>query len=207
MFCVRWAILPNSVSMPMRVTTARPFPSETEVPAKMRLGVGLGEVVLEHGVGRLAHGVGLARERGLVHLQVRGAHHAGVRGDLVALGKHHDVAGDEVLRQDLLLLPVADDARVGRQHLLERVGGLAGAYSCQKLKHPLMTFTSHTATPSSGSPATKAMMPAAHSRMAMRCVKFDRNASTGDFFFSVWMRFLPCLAWRALGLGLREARA
>ena len=31
----------------------------------------------------------------------------------------------------------------------------------------------------------------------MRCVKFDRNASTGDFFFSVWMRFLPCLAWRA----------
>ena len=39
MFCVRWAILPNSVSMPMRVTTARPFPSETEVPAKMRLGV------------------------------------------------------------------------------------------------------------------------------------------------------------------------
>ena len=39
MFCVRWAILPNSVSMPMRVTTARPVPSETDVPAKMRLGV------------------------------------------------------------------------------------------------------------------------------------------------------------------------
>ena len=40
----------------------------------------------------------------------------------------------------------------------------------------------------------------------MRCVKFDRNASTGDFFFSVWMRFLPAGLAR-LGLGLREARA
>ena len=39
MFWVRCAILPNSVSMPIRVTTARPVPSDTVVPAKRRLGV------------------------------------------------------------------------------------------------------------------------------------------------------------------------
>ena len=39
MFCVRLAILPNSVAIPILVTTTRPLPSETEVPAKTRLGV------------------------------------------------------------------------------------------------------------------------------------------------------------------------
>jgi hypothetical protein len=39
MFCVRLAILPNSVSIAIFVTTARPLPSETLVPAKTRLGI------------------------------------------------------------------------------------------------------------------------------------------------------------------------
>ena len=43
MFCVRLAILPNSVAMPMRNTTARPLPSETLVPANTRLGISAGE--------------------------------------------------------------------------------------------------------------------------------------------------------------------
>ena len=43
MFCVRLAILPNSVSMPMRNTTARPLPSDTLVPAKTRLGISAAE--------------------------------------------------------------------------------------------------------------------------------------------------------------------
>ena len=73
---------------------------------------------------------------------------------------------------------------------------LPARYSCQKLKQPLMTFTSHTAMPSSGSPATKAMMPAAHRRHAMRWVKLERSASAGDFLRSVWMRFLPSRSWR-----------
>ena len=42
MFCVRLAILPNSVAMPMRKTTARPLPSDTLVPAKTRLGISAG---------------------------------------------------------------------------------------------------------------------------------------------------------------------
>ena len=31
--CVRWAILPNSVRMPVAYTTARAWPDTTEVPA------------------------------------------------------------------------------------------------------------------------------------------------------------------------------
>ena len=74
---------------------------------------------------------------------------------------------------------------------------LPARYSCQKLKQPLMTFTSHTATPSSGSPATRAMAPAAHRRIAMRCVKLESSARTGDFLASAWMRFFPWRPWRA----------
>ena len=61
MFCVRLAILPNSVAMPMRKTTARPLPSDTLVPAKTRLGISAAESPLfEHGIGRLARRGGLA---------------------------------------------------------------------------------------------------------------------------------------------------
>ena len=59
-----------------------------------------------------------------------------------------------------------------------------------------MMFTSHTATPSSGMPAKKAMEPATQSRTAIRCVKFERNAKSGDRFFALSMRFLPAVCWR-----------
>ena len=87
-------------------------------------GLGVSEVGLENGVRGLPHGVRLARERRLVDLEVRRAHDAAVRGDLVALGKDHDVTGDEVLREDLGLLAVADDVDVGRKHLLQGLGSL-----------------------------------------------------------------------------------
>ena len=41
-----------------------------------------------------------------------------------------------------------------------------------------------------------AMVPATHKSTAMRCVKFARNAITGDFFFSLWMTFFPKRPWR-----------
>jgi len=84
-----------------------------------------GEVLLEHGVGGLAHGVRLARERGLVDLQVGGADDACVGGDLVSLGEKHDVPGDEVLGEDLLLRAVTNDVDVGGEHLLQGLGRLA----------------------------------------------------------------------------------
>ncbi len=71
-------------------------------------GLGVSEVGLEDGVRGLPHGVRLARERRLVDLEVRRAHDAAVRGDLVALGKDHDVTGHEVFCEDLRLLAVAD---------------------------------------------------------------------------------------------------
>jgi hypothetical protein len=60
-----------------------------------------------------------------------------------------------------------------------------------------MTFTSQTATPSSGMPAKKAIAPATQSRIAMRWVKLERKTSRGDFFFALWMRFLPSSRCRA----------
>ena len=39
MFCVRLAILPNSVAMPVWVTTTRPLPSDTDVPSNTRFGI------------------------------------------------------------------------------------------------------------------------------------------------------------------------
>ena len=57
-------------------------------------------------------------------------------------------------------------------HIYDKQGNMKEVHN---LKHPLMTFTNQTATPSSGMPATKAMMPATQSRMAMRCVKFERK--------------------------------
>ena len=89
-------------------------------------GFGGGEVGLAHGVGGLPHGVGLAGQGRLVDLEVGGADHAAVGRDLVALREDHDVAGDEVLREDLDLLAVTDDVDVGGEHLLEGLGRLVG---------------------------------------------------------------------------------
>ena len=70
------------------------------------------EVLVEHRIGGLAHGVGLACERRLVYLQVARANNPTVGRDLVALLEEHHVTGDEVLRKDLLLVTVTNDVHV-----------------------------------------------------------------------------------------------
>ena len=80
-----------------------------------------------HDIGAADDRVDLAGERRVVDAQLRRVDEAGIRRDEVALLDDHQVARDERARVDLMPLPVADDLRLGREHVPERLDGLLGA--------------------------------------------------------------------------------
>ena len=99
--CVSCAILPNSVRMPVAVTTAVRLPDMIVLPAKthvVRLDRGPRRLPL--GVGDLVHGDRLAGQVGFVAPEVRGGGQARVGRDAVAFLEDEHVAGDELLRQE-----------------------------------------------------------------------------------------------------------
>ncbi len=113
------AIVPISVSMPgggdHGPTPAAGHRGAAEhhvEPVPQPRGPGQGGRVLEHGLA-------LAGERGLGHLERGGLDQAGVGGHGVALGQRQQVAGNDVGDGDALLPPVAHDARGGRGHALQ----------------------------------------------------------------------------------------
>ena len=79
-----------------------------------------GGVLRDFGKGVLFRRHALARQRGLLRLQVGTPEKAGVGGDEVARFEDDDVARDELGRLHELLLAVTDDARVRRGHIFER---------------------------------------------------------------------------------------
>jgi len=79
--------------MPMRVTMARPLPSETEVPAKMRFGVSAA-VRFSSSTASAVLRTGFDSPVSVDWSTCRSAERmdACVGGDLVSLGEKHDVA-------------------------------------------------------------------------------------------------------------------
>jgi hypothetical protein len=71
--------------------------------------------------------LGLAGERGLVHLQVDDLDQARVGRQAVAGAQQHDVPGHQLPRRDLGLLAVAQGGGGGRGHAVQRLDGALGA--------------------------------------------------------------------------------
>ncbi|MPM57745.1 hypothetical protein SDC9_104568 [bioreactor metagenome] len=89
--------------------------------------LGAGEIFAQNRLVRLAHGVGFTRQRALIHLKVAGFNQSRVRGDLVALAEQHNVARNKVFRQNTLLRAVPNHARIGGQHVAQRLRGFPRA--------------------------------------------------------------------------------
>ena len=119
----------------MRNTTARPLPSETLVPAKTRLGISAGESPSSSTASAtLRDGVDSPLRVDWFTCRSDEGNDACIGRDLVTLGQQHDVTGNQVFGKDFLLMPIADNRGVGRQHFFERLGGLAGTMFLPKAK-------------------------------------------------------------------------
>ena len=64
---------------------------------------------------------GLTRQTALVYLEVDGSKQAHVRRDAVASGEDDEVARDDLIREEVYLLSIADDVAVVRDELVERL--------------------------------------------------------------------------------------
>jgi len=69
---------------------------------------------------------GLSRQAALVDLEVDGSKQAHVCRDTVAGGEGDEVAWDDLIREKVYLLSIADDVAVVRDELVERLERLFG---------------------------------------------------------------------------------
>lgn len=81
---------------------------------------------LEDSLCLLAYRMRFACECGLIDPQFGCLREPTVGRDMVPFGQQHDIPRDEFLGQETLLLSVTQDARIPRQQLPERLGGLLG---------------------------------------------------------------------------------
>ena len=115
---VRWAILPNSVCMPVAKTTARASPETTVVPARTTLVLCSASSQRQGAASRTSRDR-LAGDRGVVDPHRERLDHAAIGGDEVARLQRDHVAGDQVGGGPLLENPVAQHPDLVRQQLLQ----------------------------------------------------------------------------------------
>jgi len=183
---------PNSVFMPVAMTTARPVPLETLVPSKIRLGISK-RVRPSSRTGSWDLRTGLDSPVSVDWLTCM---------SLAAIKR----ASAEMRAASSMIITspgTRSSARICTSLPSRMTRALAGSMffsasvalparnSCQKLNRPFRTLTIQIAYASSGMPVNSAIKPPIQSMMAIRLMKFSAKTSSIGLPLGFAIVFLP----------------
>src|SRR6266702_8067108 len=149
--CIMLKITPNSVCEPVAMTMPSPRPGRRRTDYQLRVKGSADGLAVPHQRAHVGHArplghlcalgtwrdalgarCGLSRQAALVDLEVDGSKQAYVCRDAVASGEGDEVARDDLIREKVYLLSIADDVAVVRDELVEPPERLSERRSCTK---------------------------------------------------------------------------
>jgi len=194
---VRSATFPNSVFIPVAITTASPVPDATLVPAKTRFGYSIFEKPESyHGSAIFLTGWDSPVS---VDWSIRSSDASIKRpsADIWSPSPRTMISPGTKSSASIFLVMPSRITRTWSGNNWNRASAAFSALnSCQKENNPLIRFTIQTAMPNCGMWAMKATIPPTQRRIAMRCVKFARNRIYIDFFRGLMREFFPYFCTR-----------